>query len=447
MDVESRRAVLKILKTSITEMQDEIAAALKEDLGKSESEAYMCEIGLTLSEISNAIKHIRCWSRKKYAMPPLTNFPSKSYMISEPYGNVLIMSPWNYPFLLSISPLIYALAAGNTAVIKPSAYSPATSAVIRKLIEEVFTEDYVAVVEGGREVNSGLLEMKWDYIFFTGSKAVGKVVMGKAAEHLTPVTLELGGKSPVIVDETADIKTAAARIVFGKYLNLGQTCVAPDHLFVHESVADALIAECKQQIVKMFGVDALDNGDYGKIISEKHYARLRETLADCENHVIFGGRCQDDKLRIEPTIISLGTLCAMGANIDSYRIMQEEIFGPLLPIISYRNLDEVVDYIDSHERPLATYIFTTDKDSRKDLLSRLHFGGGCVNDTIVHLACDNMPFGGVGESGMGNYHGKWGFETFSHTKSIVDKANWLDLTMRYQPYGKFKLKLIKLFLK
>lgn len=451
LDLKYRKAILKVLKKSIEQEKDNILAALKSDLGKSESEAYMCEYGLVLSELSYTIRKLRCWGRRQRVSTPLTNFHSSSFIIREPYGNVLIMSPWNYPFLLCISPLISALAAGNTAVIKPSAYAPATSAAIKKLIEDTFTDDYVAVIEGGRDVNTDLLEQKWDYIFFTGSKTVGRIVMSKAAVHLTPVTLELGGKSPVIVDSRANLKIAAARIVFGKYLNLGQTCVAPDHVFVHESVADEFIRLCREQIAKMFGTEPLKNEDYGKIISQKHYSRLKDVLADLpEGALVEGGVCEDERLRISPAIAKVGKLEADSwekPEFENLKIMQDEIFGPLMPVITYNDLDAVVAYINSRPRPLATYIFTDDRRVRDGLLTSLHFGGGCVNDTIIHLATDYMPFGGVGESGMGNYHGKFGFDTFSHLKSITDKKTWLDLKMRYQPYTGRKLKMIRFFLK
>lgn len=459
LDIRHRKRLLKLLRSSIIDHKDDILAALKEDLGKSETEAYMCEYGLVLSEISHTISHMVRWGRKRRVCTPLANFHSSSYILREPYGNVLIMSPWNYPFLLCISPLICALAAGNTAVIKPSAYAPATSAAIKRLIEDTFTEDYVAVVEGGRDVNADLLEQKWDYIFFTGSKTVGRVVMSKAAVHLTPVTLELGGKSPVIVDEKADLKIAAARIMFGKYLNLGQTCVAPDHVFVHESVAARFLELCKEQMRAMYGENPLENEDYGKIISRKHYDRLCDVLDDCRSKlgdeaILAGGVKQDERLRISPTIVMAGHLPASdveaGAGrpvFEDLKIMQDEIFGPLLPVISYSDLYDVVQYVNSRPRPLACYIFTKDSTVRDNLLEALHFGGGCVNDTIIHLATDYMPFGGVGESGMGNYHGKYGFDTFSHLKSITDKKRWIDLPLRYQPYTKSKLKMIRMFLK
>ena len=459
LDIRHRKRLLKLLRSSIIEHKDDILAALKEDLGKSETEAYMCEYGLVLSEISHTISHMVRWGRKRRVCTPLANFHSSSYILREPYGNVLIMSPWNYPFLLCISPLICALAAGNTAVIKPSAYAPATSAAIKRLVEDTFTDDYVAVVEGGRDVNADLLEQKWDYIFFTGSKTVGRVVMSKAAVHLTPVTLELGGKSPVIVDEKADLKIAAARIMFGKYLNLGQTCVAPDHVFVHESVADRFLELCKEQMRAMYGENPLENEDYGKIISRKHYDRLCDVLDDCRSKlgdeaILAGGVKQDERLRISPTIVMAGHLPASDAEagaerpaFEELKIMQDEIFGPLLPVISYSDLYDVVQYVNSRPRPLACYIFTNDSTVRDNLLEALHFGGGCVNDTIIHLATDYMPFGGVGESGMGNYHGKYGFDTFSHLKSITDKKRWIDLPLRYQPYTKSKLKMIRMFLK
>lgn len=450
LNVSGRRAALQILANTIKDMEGEILAALKEDLGKSEAEAYMCEVGLALSEIKYARKHLRHWARPRKACTPLAQFASSSRIISEPYGNVLIMAPWNYPFLLCIAPLVSALAAGNTAIVKPSSQAKATQAVVKKVIDETFTEDYVAVLDGDRESCKDLLDHKFDYIFFTGSKTYGRTVMTKAAEHLTPVTLELGGKSPVIVDSECDIKVSARRLVFGKYMNLGQTCVAPDHVFVQRNIADAFVEACISETKAMFGENALENPDYGKIIGQRHFDRLIDTLEECREMVCFGGRYDADALRIEPTIIRLGSIDQKMEDktlaIDSYRIMQEEIFGPLLPVITYTDVSDVVDYIDARPRPLATYIFTKDKDLKRELLAHLHFGGGCVNDTMIHLATERMPFGGVGESGMGNYHGKWGFDTFSHQKSIVDKKTCPDIRMRYQPYTSNTLKLIKKFL-
>lgn len=451
LSVQYRKGYLKKLLTAVISMEDEISSALHEDLGKSTMEGYMCEIGMTLSELRHAIRHIGKYSRARKVRTPLAQFPSRSYIIPEPYGNTLIMSPWNYPFLLCISPLVSAIAAGNTAIVKPSAYSPATSAVIRKLIEAVFPQEYIAVAEGGRDVNSSLLEQKFDYIFFTGSKAVGRTVMSKAAEHLTPVTLELGGKSPVIIDRNADIQTAARRIVFGKYLNCGQTCVAPDYILVHESRADEFIGACKTEIREMFGEKPLENPDYGKIINRKHFDRLIGTLEEAGKSsngspcITYGGRSDAEKLKIEPAILELGKIT--DSQWQNLEIMQEEIFGPLMPVITYSDTEDAIRYIDSQPRPLATYIFTSDSGVKKDLLKRLHFGGGCVNDTIIHLATEDMPFGGLGESGMGHYHGRYGFDTFSHLKSIVDKGTWLDLPMRYQPYSRMKERIVRIFMR
>ena len=483
LPVEYRIRTLKALREAIVRMEPEIEAALKEDLGKSPVESYMCETGMVLQELSCALKNIRKWSRTRRVRTPLAQFPAKSYIIPEPYGNVLIMSPWNYPFLLCISPLISAIAAGNTAVIKPSAYSPATSRIISGLVSLVFDPGHVAVVEGGRDVNSDLLEQKFDYIFFTGSKAVGRLVMTKAAAHLTPVTLELGGKSPVIVDRTADLRVSARRIVFGKFLNCGQTCVAPDYVLVDNEVADSFIEMCKEETLLMYGFDALANENYGHIINRKHFDRLSALASGCmaagngrngHEGICFGGRTDAESLRIEPTIIRLspeiilpsarpantsghdmpanagypvGQQSTMTGREGQEAIMADEIFGPLLPVIPYSDINDAVEYIGRNPRPLATYIFTCDRSFRKDLLRRLRFGGGCINDTIIHIATERMPFGGVGESGMGHYHGRYGFETFSHLKSMVDKPTWLDLPMRYQPFTALKDRLIRTFLK
>ena len=483
LPIEYRIHTLKALREAIVRMEPEIEAALKEDLGKSPVESYMCETGMALQELSCALKNIWKWSRTRRVRTPLAQFPAKSYIIPEPYGNVLIMSPWNYPFLLCISPLISAIAAGNTAVIKPSAYSPATSRIISGLVSRVFDPGHVAVVEGGRDVNSDLLEQKFDYIFFTGSKAVGRLVMGKAAAHLTPVTLELGGKSPVIVDRTADLRVSARRIVFGKFLNCGQTCVAPDYVLVDNEVADRFIEMCKEETLLMYGFDAMANEDYGHIINRKHFDRLSALVSGCmaagngrngHEGICFGGRTDAESLRIEPTIIRLspeiirptawpantsghdmpanagypaGQQSTMTGREEQEAIMADEIFGPLLPVIPYSDINDAVEYIKRNPRPLATYIFTGDRSFKKDLLRRLRFGGGCINDTIIHLATEQMPFGGVGESGMGHYHGHYGFETFSHLKSIVDKPTWLDLPMRYQPFTALKDRLIRTFLK
>lgn len=437
LNIDGRIHALKKLKACILKHEKEIASALEADLGKSNFESYMCETGLVLSEISYMLKHIRKFAREKRVHTPLAQFHSRSFMKPGPYGVVLVMSPWNYPFLLSLDPLVDAIAAGNTVILKPSAYSPNTSELIEKMIRECFSSEAVAVVTGGRAENTSLLEEHFDYIFFTGSQNVGKEVMKKASAHLTPVTLELGGKSPCIVDESADLKLAARRIVFGKYLNCGQTCVAPDYICCHSSVKDVFLTEVKNQIQLQFGAKPLSNPNYGKIINEKHFNRI-SGLIDADK-VICGGHTDADTLRIEPTVMDHVTY------EDS--VMQEEIFGPIMPVLTYDSLDELILKINTMPHPLALYFFTRNKAAAHKVTAQCQFGGGCINDTIIHLATSEMPFGGFGESGMGGYHGKEGFRTFSHYKSIVDKKTWLDLPMRYQPYKGINDKLIHLFLK
>lgn len=437
LDVSYRIQSLKRLSNSIKVHESEIAKAIKEDLGKSENEAYMCEIALCLTEISYMLKHIRTFSRSQKAPSSLVQFPAKCYLKPSPYGTVLIMSPWNYPFLLTMTPLIDALAAGNTAVLKPSSYSPHTSRIIKKIIEECFPDKYVSVILGNRTQNKLLLNEKFDYIFFTGSQTIGKLIMRTAAETLTPVTLELGGKSPCIVDKSANIKLSARRIVFGKFLNCGQTCVAPDYIFCHNSIKDELIEHIKKEIELQFGQNPLANDDYGKIINQKHFDRIIGLMD--KNKIVHGGRSDTVALRIEPTVLD-------NITFDD-AIMQEEIFGPLMPIITFDTIDEAMIQIKKMPHPLALYIFTTDMKTAENFTSRCGFGGGCINDTIIHLSNSHLPFGGFGESGMGSYHGKTGFNTFSHYKSIVNQKNWLDLPMRYQPYTEFYSKLIRLFLR
>lgn len=437
LPLEGRIRALKKLRTYIREHEAELNQAIREDLGKSAYESYMCETGLVLTEITYMLRHIRSFAREKTVYTPLAQFPSRSFVKPSPYGVTLIMSPWNYPFLLTIDPLADAIAAGNTAVIKPSAYSPCTSQAIRTMICECFPEEYVAVVTGGRAENTCLLNEPFDYIFFTGSQSVGKEVMAHAARHLTPVTLELGGKSPCIVEKTADIPLAAKRIVFGKYLNCGQTCVAPDYIYCDEKIRERLVEEIKKQIRKQFGPSPLTNSDYGNIINEKHFDRIMG-LIDPEK-VVWGGKSDKSTRKIEPTVMDNVTF--------GDAVMQEEIFGPVLPVLTYDSLDAAIEKINSMPRPLALYLFTSDKQAAKQVMSRCGFGGGCINDTIIHLATSEMGFGGFGESGMGSYHGKEGFRTFSHSKSIVDKKTWLDLPMRYQPYKKFNEKLLHIFLR
>lgn len=437
LPLSHRIEALKKIQSYILTHEAEIGKAIRKDLGKSDFESYMCETGLVLSEITYILKHIRSFAKEKNVLTPLTQFHSRSFKKPSPYGVALIMSPWNYPFLLTIDPLIDALAAGNTVVLKPSAYSPYTSTVIQSMIEECFDTRYVAVITGGRAENTCLLNEHFDYIFFTGSQTVGKEVMRHAAAHLTPVTLELGGKSPCIVEESANIKLAARRIVFGKYLNCGQTCVAPDYIYCDRKIKDQLLAEIKRQIKRQFRSEPLTNKNYGKIINEKHFDRITKLIDSSK--VVFGGKCDHTTLKIEPTVMDHVTF--------DDAVMQEEIFGPILPILTYDSLDQAIHKINSMPHPLALYVFTSDKTAARKVTARCGFGGGCINDTIIHLATSEMGFGGFGESGMGSYHGKDGFRTFSHYKSIVDKKTWLDLPMRYQPYRKVNEKLIHLFLK
>lgn len=433
-----RIAQLKRLYAAVKKYENEINDALKSDLGKSHYEGFMCESGLALTEISYFIKHTKKFAKKQRVPTPLAQFHSHSYQQPVPYGNTLIMSPWNYPFLLTIDPLTTAIAAGNTAIVKPSAYSPATSEIVARIVGECFDPAYVAVVTGGRAENTALLDQKFDFIFFTGSQAVGKEVLRRAAEHLTPAVLELGGKSPCIVDASANVRLAAKRIVFGKYLNCGQTCVAPDHIFCHRSVKADFVKAVADEIKKQFGEKPLENENYGKIVNAKHFARLCG-LIDKEK-VVIGGETDAAACRIAPTVMDNVT--------EDDAVMGEEIFGPIMPILTFDNFDGLVDDLKTKDKPLALYLFTSDKRHVKRVTAELSYGGGCINDVIIHLATSAMGFGGVGESGMGSYHGKAGFDAFSHYKSIVDKKNWIDLPMRYQPYkSKFYEKLLHLFLK
>ncbi len=432
-----RMAALKRLEEWITHHEDAISAALKADLKKAEMESYFSEIGMVKSELREAQKHLKKWMKKKYVTTPLAQFKARSYILQEPYGNVLIMSPWNYPFLLSIDPLIGAIAAGNCAIVKPSAYAPAVSHVIAEMMTACFDEAYVAVVEGGRTENTALLDQRFDLIFFTGSVNVGKLVMEKASRYATPVVLELGGKSPCIVDHSDHLELAAKRIAFGKFLNSGQTCVAPDYVLVQRSLYEPLCRYLKKEIGNFFGSDPLLSKELPKIINERHFHRLCHLL-DAEPHVI-GGKRNLETLQIEPTIADVCTF-------DS-ALMQEEIFGPILPVIAYEKLDEAIGYIREHDKPLALYLFSDDANTVDRVLKECSFGGGCINDTIIHLASSKLPFGGVGASGMGHYHGYYSFEAFSHAKSIVDKAVWIDIPLRYHPYTKKKEKWIRRFMK
>ena len=436
--VSFRIEQLKKLYSVVKKYEMEINDALKQDLGKSHYEGFICESGLVLSEISYMIRHTKKFAKRKTVYTPLAQFASHSFKQPIPYGNTLIMSPWNYPCLLTMDPLADAIAAGNTAIVKPSAYSPATSKVIEKIISECFASEYVAVVTGGRAENAALLEQKFDFVFFTGSQAVGKEVLRHTSENLTPVVLELGGKSPCIVDATANIKLAAKRIVFGKYLNCGQTCVAPDYILCEESVKDEFVAEVIKQIKMQYGDSPLANKDYGKIINEKHFTRLCKLID--KDKVVFGGESNADTCQIAPTVMD---------NVsESDTIMGEEIFGPIMPILSFDSFDKLIEDLKQKEKPLALYLFSSDKTHMNRVTRESSYGGGCINDVVIHLATSEMGFGGVGESGMGSYHGKDGFEAFSHMKSIVDKKTWLDLPMRYQPYqSELYEKLLHIFLR
>ncbi len=433
-----RIAALKKLQNCIRRREGEITEALHADLGKSDFESYMCEIGMVHTELTYLIRHTKKLAAPHRVRTPMAQFAARSYTVAEPYGNTLIMSPWNYPFLLTLDPVADAIASGNTAIVKPSAYSPATAALIADILAECFPEEYIAVVQGGREENAHLLEKKFDFVFFTGSQSVGKVVLRHAAEHLTPAVLELGGKSPVIVDSTADIPLAAKRIVFGKIINCGQTCVAPDYILCEASVKDQLLKELTAQIKAQLGDYPLQNPDYGHIVNRKHFDRLLGLIDPTK--VVTGGESDAETRKIAPTVMDKVTW--------EDAVMGEEIFGPILPVLTFDRFAEVYEWLRSRPKPLALYLFTTDKAHMDFVTTRISFGGGCINDTIIHLATDEMGFGGVGESGMGAYHGKYGFDTFSHEKSIVHKKNWIDLPMRYQPYNRQKhLKVIRKFLK
>ena len=427
--VAARLAALRRLQANIRAQEKQLQAAMKQDLNKSGFESYMAEIGMVLDEVGHTIKKLPAWARPKHARTPMSQFAAKSFILSEPYGVALVMAPWNYPFLLSMDPVIGAVAAGNCVILKPSAYAPATSAAMAKLIADTFDPGWVTVVEGGRKENSALLDQRFDFIFFTGGVTVGKLVMEKASHWLTPVILELGGKSPVLVDKTANIPLTARRLAFGKVLNAGQTCVAPDYVLVDRTVKDQLVEELKKQFAAMLGPDPLHNPDYVRIINRKHFERVTGLLEG--ETILAGGNSRADEVSgwIEPTLV------------------EEEIFGPILPIIPVGDMDEAIAFVNGREKPLALYLFTRDQATEDKVLARCSFGGGCVNDTIIHLATHDMGFGGVGQSGMGNYHGKRSFDAFSHEKSIVKKALWLDLAMRYMPYTEKNEKMVRKFLK
>lgn len=425
LPVKFRIKMLIKLYKCISKYQDEINKALEKDLGKCEFDGFVCETGLVLMELNYMIRHTFSYAKKHRIYTPIGQCIGSGYKKSSPYGNVLIMSPWNYPFLLTMEPISDAIAAGNTIIVKPSAYSPATSEIIKKIIEECFPPEYVAVVTGGREENRELLNQKFDMIFFTGSQTVGKEILHKAAENITPVVLELGGKSPCIVDSTAKVKLAAKRIVYGKFLNCGQTCVVPDYVICHSSIKDKLIAEIKEQIVKQYGENALENPEYGKIVNKKHFNRICDLIDN--DKVVFGGQTSIENLKIAPTVMDNVTW--------DDAVMQDEIFGPVLPVLTFDTYEELYTLFANKPKPLGFYIFSEDRKRINETLERCSFGGGCVNDTIMQIAINSFGFGGVGESGMGSYHGRAGFNAFSHEKSIHKKVTWFDFPVRYGPHN------------
>ena len=420
--IQYRINSLKKLKKNISLNENEIINALKSDLGKSETETFFSEIALIYIEINLALKNVKRWSKKRKVSSSLINFLSSDYIIPEPYGVTLNISPWNYPFQLSISPLIGAVAAGNTVVLKPSEFSSKTSEIIKKIIENTFEKGHVDVILGGPEIGSKLLDFNWDYIFFTGSTNIGKIVAQKAAINLTPTTLELGGKNPCIVDETANLKVASKRIVFGKFLNCGQTCIAPDFILVHESVKKDFTEKIIERIKKIYNEDVENSENYSRIINKKHFSRLIKLLE--KDKIIYGGKNNPNSNFIEPTLID-------GSNFNS-SLMKEEIFGPILPVVSYSNKDELKKILDNYKDPLAFYIFSNDKKFSNELIREYSFGGAAVNDTISQIVNHRLPFGGIRNSGLGSYHGKQSFKTFSFYKPYIVKSNIFDLNAKYK---------------
>ena len=435
LTTDFRKQALEQLRAEVQKNERKILDALHADLNKTDFESYMTEMGIVLNELCFVRKHLDRWMRTKHVPTPLYQFSANSYVQAEPYGLTLILAPWNYPFQLCLGPLIGAMAAGNCAVVKPSAYAPATSHVVAELLSEIFPPEYIAVVEGGRQENASLLEQKFDYIFFTGSVAVGKRVLARAAQYLTPVSLELGGKSPCIVEKTANLKLAAKRVAFGKFLNAGQTCVAPDHLLVQESVKGPFLDAFREAVGEFF-----PNGDYSAmplIVNEKHYQRIMGLIEG--ERVLLGGNGDPKQRFIEPTVLD-------EISWES-PIMQEEVFGPVLPVLTYRDLDELIRQQKTLPKPLALYLFTQDRAVEKKVLQSLSFGGGCINDTVIHFASSYLGFGGVGMSGQGSYHGKKSFDTFTHFKSIMKKHTWFDLPLRYLPPSPRKETMLRRFLK
>lgn len=435
-NINFRKETLIKLLNAIIVYENEIIQALYDDFKKPAFEAVLTETSYVISELKNTIKNIKNWSKPKRVFPSLLNFPSKDCIYKEPYGKVLIIAPWNYPFQLALCPMISAVAAGNQVVLKPSELTPKTAEIIHKIVSKVFNKNHIEVVEGGVDVSQQLLSERWDYIFFTGSVAVGKIVAKAAAENLTPITLELGGKNPCIIDETANLKLAAKRIVWGKFVNAGQTCIAPDYILIQKNMKAHFVNFLKEEITNAYGENPAESPDYARIINTKNWQRLVDMMEP--QKVIFGGEIDIKNNYIAPTLLEETSL--------ESAIMQEEIFGPLLPILTYENEFEINTIISKFEKSLALYIFTENPDFYKRIIQNYSFGGGCINDTMIHFSNKRLPFGGVGHSGIGAYHGSLSFDTFSHQKSIIKKANWLDLPTRYAPY-KDKLPTIKKILK
>ena len=434
--IDFRRKALLRLKKEVIKREQNIIKALYEDLKKPEFESVLTETEVVLAELNLTIKNLNAWAKPKRVFPSMLNFPSTDKIYSEPYGNVLIIAPWNYPYQLALSPLIGAIAAGNTVILKPSELAPQASKILEDIINAVFKPEHVKVIQGGVEVSQELLAQHWDYIFFTGSVAVGKIVAKAAAEHLTPTTLELGGKNPCIIDETANIKLAARRIVWGKFLNAGQTCIAPDYILIHNSIKQQFIDALQSEIKIAFTKNPEQSKDLARIVNERNFNRLSVMLQN--ETIAIGGETNAKELYISPTVID-------EPNLDS-EVMKDEIFGPILPVLGYNNENDVNAIVTKYNKPLSLYIFSTNKIFAKKMIATYSFGGGVINDTVIHFSNHRLPFGGVGHSGVGAYHGRRSFDTFSHKKAIVKKGNWLDIPIRYAPY-KGKIKLIKLFLK
>lgn len=423
-DISYRKESLKKLLHFIVINEEAIIEALHRDFKKCRFEAIVTETSYVISDLKHTIRNINSWAKPKKVLPSILNFPSQDVIYSEPYGKVLILAPWNYPFQLVLCPLIAAVAAGNQVVVKPSELTPNTSAIISQILTRTFDKNHVDVIEGGIDVATALLAQRWDYIFFTGSVEVGKIVAQSAAQYLTPVTLELGGKNPCIIDDSAELQLAAKRIVWGKFVNAGQTCIAPDYILIQANVKEKFISFLKDEITNAYGENPELSPDFPRIIDKKNWERLSKLLDD--NNILFGGKINEETLYIAPTLIDEPS--------ENHLLMKGEIFGPLLPIIAFENEAAIQKTISKYEKPLALYVFSKNSKFSRKIIQNYTFGGGCINDTMVHFANKRLPFGGVGHSGIGSYHGRFGFDTFTHKKSIVKKGNWIDIPIRYAPY-------------